>query len=41
MQNELKVLETNHTWDLVPLPKGKKNQYDANEYIKLSTIVME
>jgi Reverse transcriptase (RNA-dependent DNA polymerase) len=24
MQNELKALETNHTWDLVPLPKGKK-----------------
>jgi hypothetical protein len=24
MQNELEALETNHTWDLVPLPKGKK-----------------
>jgi hypothetical protein len=24
MQNELEALETNHTWDLIPLPKGKK-----------------
>jgi hypothetical protein len=39
MREELNAVERNETWELVPLPIGKK-PWDANGYIKLNTIAM-
>jgi hypothetical protein len=41
MHEELNTLKSNEIWKIVPLQRNKKNkQWDVNEIIKLSIIVM-